>query len=398
MARLTALVCAALLVTAAGSGAARAPTGNGFVVFSVFDGLPAFDGDDRCEGLYASRADGGGLRRLTAPDVRTFEGHFWPSFAPNGRLLVFGFAARRDPRDLGARLFELEPERGRTRALGTSDLLGAPAWSPRGDAILVYRLHRRAHHLARLDVRTRRTTALVSPRLPVAMLSPSWSPDGSRIAFTARGAGRDTIWVIGADGTGRRRLGPRGAAEATWSPDGRRIAFLRSAGAATDLWTIRPNGSGARRLARGVLNRGSHSVVWSPGGSSLLFLREPPPRPYYPGSEHEVGDLYRLDLGTGRARLVTRKVIPVSWADDGRLLLLRPRTAFGELVYAVVVRTRGRERIGEVTDEEDVNIGSYPAWQPRRFAFRAARPPFAPQERWGFCLDRLRALRRELSG
>jgi WD40-like Beta Propeller Repeat len=47
-----------------------------------------------------------------------------------------------------------------------------------------------------------------------------WSPDGSRLAFEAAGG----IWVIGADGSGLRKLIPRGS-HPSWSPDGSRIAY-----------------------------------------------------------------------------------------------------------------------------------------------------------------------------
>jgi Tol biopolymer transport system component len=398
LARLTALLAAAVVASGAASGAANAPTGTGVVLFSVFSGLPPFRGDERCEGLYASRPDGSGLTRLTAPDAPAFEGHYWPSFSPSGRVAVFGFFARRDARDLAARLFALDVRSGRVRTLGRSDLPYAATWSPKGDVVLVYRARGRVLHLVRLDTRTGRVRELVSPRLPVAMVLPSWSPDGSHIAFTARGTGPETIWVMRADGGGRRQLGPAGATGATWSPDGRRIAFFRRVGRGTELWTIRPDGRGARRLARGVLSRGPHSLVWSPSGGSLLFLREPPPRPYYPGSEYEVGDLHRLDVASGRVRRLTGKVVPLAWAANSTLLLLRPRSVSGELVFAIVVRTGARERVVGVTDEEDVNISSYPVWQPRRGNVRSAAAPFAPQPGWSFCLDRLRELRAEVGG
>jgi len=60
-----------------------------------------------------------------------------------------------------------------------------------------------------------------------------WSPDGRLLAFT--GVFEDTagsgIYVVGADGSGMRRLAPWALARcgAGWSPVGRRIVFMRSA-------------------------------------------------------------------------------------------------------------------------------------------------------------------------
>jgi WD40-like Beta Propeller Repeat len=56
--------------------------------------------------------------------------------------------------------------------------------------------------------------------LPHCGGAPAWSPDGSRLAFCGPGG----IWVIGADGSGLRKLIPKGE-NPSWSPDGSRIAY-----------------------------------------------------------------------------------------------------------------------------------------------------------------------------
>jgi Tol biopolymer transport system component len=58
---------------------------------------------------------------------------------------------------------------------------------------------------------------------------PVWSPDGSRLAFSTD----NDIWVIGADGSGLRKLIP-GGMNPSWSPDGSLIAYQRQ----------KPNGEG----------------------------------------------------------------------------------------------------------------------------------------------------------
>jgi TolB protein len=67
-------------------------------------------------------------------------------------------------------------------------------------------------------------------RDPAPDRSPSWSPDGTQIAFASRRADNWDLYLMRADGSGIRRLTADRAydGEPAWSPDGTRIAFARS--------------------------------------------------------------------------------------------------------------------------------------------------------------------------
>ena len=91
--------------------------------------------------------------------------------------------------------------------------------------------------------------------------SPTWSPDGSRIAFIRRdkSATHDglkplDLFVMNADGSNRTRLTDtrRDEHAPNWSPDGTSIVFERNIywdpGASTDLCTIASDGSADTQL------------------------------------------------------------------------------------------------------------------------------------------------------
>src|SRR5215216_6194688 len=56
-----------------------------------------------------------------------------------------------------------------------------------------------------------------------AEFDPSWSPDGTEIAFASTRGGRlPAIWVMNEDGSNPRRVGKLDGEYPAWSPDGRR--------------------------------------------------------------------------------------------------------------------------------------------------------------------------------
>ena len=118
-------------------------------------------------------------------------------------------------------------------------------------------------------------------------IAPSWSPDGSRIAFVAnpwvdaRGFYKHSpngqLLTMAADGSDVRRVLDarfRGVAIAppAWSPDGERIAFLRNAGADAPflhmLYTVRSDGSELTMIGR-VLSL----PAWSPDSERIALVQ-----------------------------------------------------------------------------------------------------------------------------
>ncbi len=79
--------------------------------------------------------------------------------------------------------------------------------------------------------------------------TPQYSPDGSRLLFTANREnnllGQD-IWVMSVDGTDARNLTDTSDASETqpyWLPDGEKIVFFRKTEAGGDIWIMNADGS-----------------------------------------------------------------------------------------------------------------------------------------------------------
>ncbi len=89
--------------------------------------------------------------------------------------------------------------------------------------------------------------------------APAWSPRGDRIAFQSRVDGRWRIFTMKPDGGEAVAITAEGNCEdPSWSPDGRMLAYVRDG----KIWVMEADGSNARPVASGA---GTYSnVAWSP--------------------------------------------------------------------------------------------------------------------------------------
>jgi Tol biopolymer transport system component/DNA-binding winged helix-turn-helix (wHTH) protein len=122
----------------------------------------------------------------------------------------------------------------------------------------------------------RRVLPLTS--LPGQVISPTFSPDGSQIAFAWNGETGDPrqfdlyVKTLGSERLLRLTRHPGTWIAAAWSPDGRQIAFARNTDAATAIFVIPALGGGERRIVDSdVAVDPFMQIGWSPDGRLLAY-------------------------------------------------------------------------------------------------------------------------------
>lgn len=201
--------------------------------------------------------------------------------------------------------------------------------------------------------------------VPVYYGSPTWSPDGSKIAFTSSRDGTLDIYTMNADGSGVTRLtnDPANEGELSWSPDSTRIVFtsypMRQPGPlpsdGPNIYVMKADGSNITRLTSGATPTGN--PTWSPDGSKIAF------RSFRDGS---TSNIYVMNAdGSDQRKLIDTEGANDSepaWSPDGAkiaFVVSRIAVASNAEIHVASANGSGATRL---TDSATVNYK--PVWSP----------------------------------
>ena len=171
-------------------------------------------------------------------------------------------------------------------------------------------------------------------RLPGFGYRPDWSPDGKSLVLLSDISEDEQAIIVESLRGERRRIARGGIVGGpTWSPDGRWIAYADTSSNPAgndDLFVVRPDGSHRHRVARNV-----GLFAWSPDGRRLAFS----------GHFRDVGVVGADGRGLRRLGL-SLYVSSEAWSPDGRRLALAAAPAGGpDQIWLVGANGRGLRRI-----------------------------------------------------
>src|SRR5262245_34183683 len=220
--------------------------------------------------LFTVRPDGTGVRQVTHLTDSDAIGASW---SPNGSKIVFDRDYLHGSAKRHLDVVTIDADGRHLHAMGLKGLNWYAIWSPDGRRILY--LHPGGFRI--VDAAGGRPKSVP---FRGEVLSPTFAPRGKRIAFWRHEHGGASLYVVGVDGTGLKRVKAfsKGIADKIdWSPDGSRIAFstpdFDRPGLSANVYTIRPDGTGLIQLTHnrgGTISNGLDS--WSPDGTKIAFV------------------------------------------------------------------------------------------------------------------------------
>jgi TolB protein len=224
----------------------------------------------------------------------------------------------------------------------------SPAWSPDGSKLAYVSFEQKKPVVYVQNLADGKRRALANFR--GSNSAPAWSPDSSKLAIVLSKDETSQIYLIDVNGGGLKRVSRGGALETepVFSPDGKWLYFTSDRGGSPQIYKMPVAGGEVTRVTFG----GSYNVspAISPDGSKLAFVQGE-------GNSFRVAV---LDLATAQTQVLTdtRHDESPSFAPNGRTILYATLVNGRGVLATVSVDGRIRQRLSQTGDLRE------PSWAP----------------------------------
>lgn len=234
-------------------------------------------------------------------------------------------------------------------ALRSNEPIISPAWSPDGTKLAYVSFEAKKPVVYVQNLITRERTVIANYK--GSNSAPAWSPDGSKLAIALSRDGLTQIYSVNSNGSGLQRLTTTSGidTEPQFSADGQFIYFLSDRSGGPQIYRMSTSGGEAKRVTFG----GSYNITprISPDGTTLAYISR----------RDGKFQLYSLDLASAQEQRLsdTVKDESPSFSPNGRYIMYA--TESGRRGSLAVVSTDGKVKQKLTVQAGDIRE---PTWGP----------------------------------
>ncbi|MGZ3184751.1 MAG: Tol-Pal system beta propeller repeat protein TolB [Telluria sp.] len=223
----------------------------------------------------------------------------------------------------------------------------SPSWSPDGTRVAYVSFENRKPIIMVQNLVTGERHVVVNQK--GSNSAPTWSPDGTKLAAALSKDGHTQVYVLNADGSGLRRVSNSAGidTEPQWSADGQTIYFTSDRSGGPQIYKMPASGGSATR----VTFNGPYNISprLSPDGKTLAWIAQ------------RGGDfaLYVMDLASGQELRLADNATEPSFSPNGKYIMYATGSGGRKALAVVSVDGRVKQRLTN-------NAGNIrePSWGP----------------------------------